>query len=360
MNEHIEKMKREHLKFWNRERLGKPFAAFRIGDFFFSSHYQAAAHLLEPGKKITPEMLVVDDFLEDYERHYVNLQRFNRGAFWTAEPFTGIPWMEAFWGCEVIGQAKSFISEAFVKDPKALDKLVFSPENPWVEKYFEFVGKITKASGGRFPVGQPIMRGPSDVAGAILGQSEFVIALYEEPELMHRFLDRITDSFMAIVKRMQETSGEFEGGHSMGFYHLWSPKKCIWFQEDLCALLSPDLYRSFLLGPERKICAPYDYTLVHLHPTSFYILDDLLTNERLRVVEINKDVGGPSIKDMLPAFRKVLDRKRNLLIWGDLLEDELKLIFDNLPNEGIFFNIVEPDVPTAERIVNFIEKMKLD
>ncbi len=38
---------------------------------------------------------------------------------------------------------------------------------------------------GRFPVGMPIMRGPTDMIGALLGQQEMVLALMmEEPAVM--------------------------------------------------------------------------------------------------------------------------------------------------------------------------------
>ena len=352
--------KRAHLKFWNRERLEKPLASFRIGDFFFATHYKAAAHLLVEKKKIDASMLDVDAFLEDYERHFEKINTLDQGAFWTAEPYVGIPWMEAFWGCPVIATPSSFVSEPFIKDIRDVENLNFEKDNPWRKKFFEFVDKIKRQSNGRYPVGQPIMRGPSDVAGAMLGQTEFVIALYEEPELMRRLLEKITESFLEIIKELRIRAGKFEDGYSMGFYHLWSPEESIWFQEDLCALLSPPLYRDFLLEPEKRICSGYKHTMVHMHPNSFFVLDDLLRNENLKVVEINKDVGGPGISEMLPVFKKVLDAKKSVMIWGDLAEDELKLVYDSLPNEGIFLNLIQEDFKTAKRVSDFLNKLKTE
>ena len=34
-------------------------------------------------------------------------------------------------------------------------------------------------------------------------------------------------------------------------------------------------------GPAEKICKDYDYTAVHLHPASFFIVDELMEIEEL-------------------------------------------------------------------------------
>jgi hypothetical protein len=340
----------DHIKFWNHEKTSKPLVSFRIGNYFFATHYRAAERLLVKGKKITSDMLDVDSFLEDYERQYNEVKTLDQTGFWTAEPYAGIPWMEAFWGCEIIASQESFMPLPPVKSPEDLETRFFSMDNPWVAKYFEFVIKLNALSAGRFPVGAPIMRGQGDTAGALLGQTELIYALYEEPECIKRLLGRIVDSFLQIYGEMHRLNGPFLGGSSMGMYHVWAPGESLWFQDDISALLSPALFREFLLENERQFCGRYPYTLMHLHPSSFHLLDDILSNENLKALEINKDVGGPSIAQMIPQFRKVLDKKRGLIIWGDLTEEEIKLIFDRLPPEGIFFNILLPDLKSAEKI----------
>ena len=345
----------EHKKFWDRKKTSRPLASFRIGNYFFAAHYRAAEKLLAKGTRIKPEMIDVDSFMEDYERQYEEISALEQGGFWTAEPYTGIPWMEAFWGCEIVGNGESFISRPFIKDPKELDSLAFSIENPWVAKFFEFAAKLKKLSAGRFPVGAPILRGQGDTAGAILGQTEFIYALYEEPLSIKMILRKIVDSFLQIYAEMHHQSLGFLGGSSMGFYHIWTPGESLWFQDDICALLSPALYRDFLLPNERVICEKYPYTLLHLHPSAFHLLDDILSNDNLKAVEINKDVGGPDIAQMLGQFAKVLNKKLNLVIWGDLIEEELRLVINALPLEGIFFNMVQPDFQRAEKINEFLK-----
>ncbi|MDR2435358.1 MAG: hypothetical protein LBD47_12450 [Treponema sp.] len=342
----------EHKKFWKREETVKPLVSFRIGNYFFATHYRAARKLLLKGRTITPDMLDVDSFMEDYEEQYTAVSALNQSGFWTAEPYTGIPWMEAFWGCEIVAGGESFMARPLVTETRDLEKLRFSMDNPWIAKYFEFVTKLNKLSQGRFPVGAPIMRGQGDTAGALMGQTEFIYALYEEPQVIKNTLDKIVDSFLQIYQEMHRLNTPFLGGSSMGLYHVWAPGKSLWFQDDIGALLSPQLYREFLLENERRFCSEYNYTMMHLHPSAFHLLDDILSNKYLKAVEINKDVGGPGIRQMLPQFRQVLERKC-LVVWGDLTEEEVRILFDNLSSKGVFFNILLSDFARAEKISGF-------
>jgi len=348
-----------HLKFWNKEKTSNPLVSFRVGNYFFATHYKAAEKLLAKGIPVTPDMVDVDSFLEDYERHFREASALGQSGFWTAEPYTGIPWMEAFWGCEIISREESFMAQPFVKEPRDLEKLSFSMENPWVSKYFEFIKKLNDLSRGRFPVGAPIMRGQGDTAGAIMGQTELIYALCEEPELIRKTLRKIADSFLALYSEMHRLNKPFNNGSSMGFYHIWCPGEHLWFQDDFGALLSPELYREFFLENERYVCEKYQYTLMHLHSSSFHLLDDILCNEKLRALEINKDVGGLPVNQMLPYFRKVLDKERCLVIWGDLSEEDILLISENIPLKGVFFVVISPNFDSAKKTYALLNSLYL-
>ena len=347
----------EHRKFWNREKTSRPIASFRIGNYFIATHYRAAEKILVKGTRIAPEMIDVDSFMEDYERQYQEVKALDQSGFWTAEPYPGIPWMEAFWGCEIIGNGESFISRPLVKDPSELEKLEFNIESPWAKKYFEFVVKLNKLSAGRFPVGAPILRGQADTLGALLGQTELIYALYEEPLLVRSTLNKIVDSFLHIYAGMHRLNEPFLGGSSIGFYHVWAPGESLWFQDDLSALLSPELHREFFLENEKKICEKYLYTMMHLHSASFHILDDVMCNENLKAIEINKDISGPDIVQMLDQFRKVLEKNFNLVICGHLTEEDIQFLYDKLDPRGIFFTIFLEDFQKAEKMNAFLKGM---
>lgn len=169
---------------------------------------------------------------------------------------------------------------------------------------------------------------------------------------------RISNIHRAIIEEQYRHIKEFHGGYSVGFYHLWAPGRVIWYQEDLSALMSPQHYDKFLRETANNICAGYDYTLTHLHPASFALLDNILSIKGLRVVQINKDVGSLSIKEMLPEFKKVIASNKRLLIFGDLNEEEVDTLLDNLPAGSLFLNVVAPTVQRACELNEYIMKHK--
>jgi len=344
-----------HRTFWAREQQPRPLASFRVGDFLFACHFQAALPLLEPDKTIVPEMLNVVEFLPDYERMFRESEELGQDGFWTGEPYTGIPWMEAILGCPVRAGKESFTSRPWLSSPaEALEKVHFDPQNPWLAKYLEFTAALAQLSRGRFPVGMPIMHGPTDILGALLGQQEMVIALMEtDPQVMHRLIERVTRVFLSVIEAQRRLIPPFYGGQALGFYHIWAPGTAIWFQDDLSAVLPHKLYRQFFLDSARLILAGHDHTAVHLCPNSLSILDELLTLENLKTVQVDKDVSGPGVKELLPVLAKIM-QTRGLILWGDLNIEDLERVKRNLPCRGLALHVVAPTPEEAAERLKYI------
>ena len=198
------------------------------------------------------------------------------------------------------------------------------------------------------------MRGISDALGAIMGQTEMVVTLMDEPEKSHEAMEKIGRAFSRVIAEQYRSIRSFHGGWSIGFYHVWTPSPCIWFQEDLSALISPRLYRDHVKALNREICRGYDYTAVHLHPVSFFILDELLAIDELKAIQVNKDIGGPSIAQMIPQFKKITAMK-NLIVWGDLDEADIDCLTSELPNAGLFLTIVSPTLDRAVELMRYLQ-----
>ena len=130
-----------HNAFWSREALKRRLVSFQLDDYFVSKRIKAAGHLLTDGKRITPDMLNVDSLLRDFERMYQESCQTGQDAFWVAEPFCGIPWMEAIFGCEIYGTKSSFISHPCIESVQDLKKIQFDPDNAWLRKIFRIYRK---------------------------------------------------------------------------------------------------------------------------------------------------------------------------------------------------------------------------
>jgi hypothetical protein len=83
-------------------------------------------------------------------------------------------------------------------------------------------------------------------------------------------------------------------------------------------------------------------------------LEHLLEMEPLKAIQINKDVGGPPISDMMPAFSDVLNRKC-LVIWGQLDPDEVAEILTDLSPRGLVLHLVVETVEEAGYLMEIIK-----
>jgi hypothetical protein len=343
-----------HLAFWNREKVDRPLVGFQIGTYFFADRFESARRLMIPGRELHPTDIVVEEFLPDYERLYQQIERLEQDAFWTACPFTSIPWMEGILGCKIKALESSFTSIPYLPDVHNTKVLPGIEENAWLEKFVEFTEKLVQMARGRFPTGQPIMRGPSDMMGALRGQRDFVLDFYDHPEETRALLNTVTERFLQVMEQYHAELKAFKGGYSMGVFDLWAPDRCIWAQEDLSTLLNPNIYSQYLAKLDETICAKYPYNAFHIHASSFFILDDLLQIESIMAIELTKDIGGTSIEKMVPQFRKILRDKR-LIIWGDLDFEDIDIILRKLPYEGLYLHIVTESTTRAAELMDYIK-----
>lgn len=353
----LEERLRLHTAFWDGSEMQEPLVSFRIGDYFFADKFEANKPLLVPQTVVTPDMIPVDAFLADYEHMYRECEETGQSGFFTAEPCTGFPWMEAMMGAKVLGAGSAFVTHPRCGTLEDLGGIRFDSKNPWAQIYFEFLTKLVRLSGGRFPVGQPILRGFSDCVGALIGQTELVYALMDQPALLRERFEEIAHFQTALLDEHYRRVSTFHGGYAVGFYHLWAHGKVIWYQDDLTALMSPAHYQGFVKEPSSKICAYCDYSLVHLHSSSFFHLDGILSLPQLKAVEINKDVGGLSVHQMIPEFRRVINAEKSLVVWGSLTKTEISEIMGNLPHKRLHFNLIVPTVGDAKELNGYIKDL---
>jgi hypothetical protein len=278
----------------------------------------------------------------------------DQDLLWVAEPFTGIPWMEAILGCEIRGASDSIWTGHWLDDLKNFPDRIDLDKNAWFSKYMEFVQRLVDHSRGRFAVGQPIFRGPMDMLAALRGHERAVMDFFDAPAQAKRVLMILTDMFIEVVRRHQAKVPRIHNGYAIGFYYLWTPAPAIWLQEDASALLNPSMYREFIFPLDQQIAAACDYSLFHLHPASLFILEHLLEMAPLKAIQINKDVGGPSISEMMPALCEVLNRKC-LVVWGQLDPDEIAEILTELSPRGLALHLVAETIEEAGFLMEIVK-----
>lgn len=343
-----------YLRFWNRAPVERPLIGFSVGGWFPLQSYRAALTLR--GKpSLSPDDLRPEEYLADYDGVVALWQGVEDDMIRGVAPIPPFPWLEAMLGCRVQIGNESIWAEEGGFEYAGLSRVDFSDANPWRRKYLEFVAVLRQHFDDRIPVGQPILRGPSDMIAAMRGSSEMILDLYDHPQDFHALAGHCADFAVGLIRAQQDITGPFAGGYLIEQLGLWAPDRLGRLQEDSSALFSPALYTELLQPYDRRMAEGFPYSAIHLHSSSLFLLDRILEVESLRCIQINKDVGNAAIAEMMPYFRMVQARGRSLLIRGKLDAADLALLRQHLSPVGLYLQIVVERADETQSLREFFD-----
>ncbi|TVQ35471.1 MAG: hypothetical protein EA384_16190 [Spirochaetaceae bacterium] len=333
-----------YRKFWNREPVSRPLAGFSFKSWFPLDEFAASAAWPAEGE-LTPEMVRPREFLDDQERLLREGEVIEDDILRGASPSQAV-----FWGCGTLGSRMRVMPGNVVAVDRSLDwgqlrdvSLESHRESPWLRTYFEFIDELVARAAGRFPVSHGTLVGPLDYAVSLRGHEQAVIDLMLEPDKATDLLQRLAQYFIDITTAAWDRIPLFHGGYFDAQYQLWAPGSIARLQEDAVAVLSPDLYKRYLQPIDRMVASRFDSCFMHLHATSMFVLDYLLEIEEIRCFEINNDVGGPPVAEMVPHFQKVQRAGRPLLIRGSFTPEEMRMLMDSLEYAGLYLYVMVTD-----------------
>jgi hypothetical protein len=176
LDQHAEPKIETYRQFWAIADVKRPPIALDIGGYFLLNRFTVPA---EENQEITPDMIEPESYLKDYEE-------FLRFA-----------------------------------------------------KYLEFIKVLQKHFRGVCPVGQPVLRGMSDLIAVLRGHSESIIDSIESPDKTQNLIDICKNAFLKVMQEQFERIEPFHGGYFIEQYSLWAPDRIVRLQEDASALLLP-------------------------------------------------------------------------------------------------------------------------
>jgi hypothetical protein len=255
--------------------------------------------------------------------------------FRTESPYMRVPWVEAILGTPIRAtiQGGSMRTMAFVEDWAAWENVPTHRDGAWFDLLVRMTEMLVARSGGRYAVAQTLMRGPSDLAEAVLGPELMSFSIYDHPDSLRRFLDEVSGTFIEILRAQLARIPALEGGYVTPF-GIWAPGTVVRTQCDASAFLSSAHYAEWFLPYDVRISEAVDYSIIHLHSVSLHTVDALLSVERPHAIQVTLEDPGPSLEEMAPIFVKILEAKP-LLLEGPLSEEEVAWLRARLPSGGL-------------------------
>jgi hypothetical protein len=207
-----------------------------------------------------------------------------------SRPFSKIPWLEAMLGCPIKMTEGQIWVERYEGDlEQVIQRGARLEGDPWFQLYLEFLRQLRDRIGDRYPVSaNTLLRGPSDLAAALMGIKEACMAWIDQPGLMANLMRVCTDANLAVIEAGYQVLKPYEGGYVSG-YGIWSPVPVVRTQADHSTLLSPGMYARQVLPYDLEVIRACPRCIFHIHNNGYHIAPHLVQIPELDVIEVVVD-----------------------------------------------------------------------
>jgi len=184
------------------------------------------------------------------------------------------------------------------------------------------------------------------------GLTDFCLDLNDNPQAIEKAADRVNQVLMRALdihySIVQPKLGGY--GHIFGY---WAPGKTIMLQEDAMGLCSPAMYRDIFMQYNTAVVKHLGpYVLFHLHTTGYRHYTHVLNIPGIAGLEMTLETIGPTLQDLVPVFREILEKSRLILHVCTGFE-YLPEVLRRLPREGLFLVIPDKYIPNDEAFREF-------
>lgn len=188
-------------------------------------------------------------------------------------------------------------------------------DTEWGGKLKEHVLCLMDATDGEIPVSGVDYQSPYGTATKLLGNEALMMALYDEPELVHAFLQKITDGICKLVDAVQGWVGP--QGYALNRSNP-IPGKCgIILWDDYVSVLTPSLHEEFCGPYNRQLFARYGQGHLHTCGPYFPSFVDAILACNPRSVDVSILRGMGRTREDLEAFVDIM-APRGIRMFGGL------------------------------------------
>lgn len=159
-------------------------------------------------------------------------------------------------------------------------------------------------------------QGPLNIAYSLMGNKLFT-SFYKYPELLNKLLDLISDFYIEFSLAQKKIIGEpiTQGVHGWdgeeGPFGIWMSEGGVRIADDVAVMISPKIYREFIIPYIRKCLKPFNGGMLHICGNANHLLQEIASIPEVKAVHF----GNPemfNLKNLVDLFHK-----KACIIWTD-------------------------------------------
>jgi hypothetical protein len=238
-------------------------------------------------------------------------------------------------------------------EPEKLPPLRFDSLNRWWQITEAILHRCVESARGKYIVGCPDLVENMDTLSSLRGAQTLCMDMVERPEWVEQKISEINEVWFAAFDRIYEIIKLDDGSSAFGAFYLWGPGKVAKVQCDASAMISPKMYRRFVVPALTAQCEWLDHSLYHLDGTQALLhLDALLEIEALDAIEWTPQAGIETggNKRWYELYRRILSAGKSIQIVNVELWEILPLL-DAIGRKGVYMLIQFKDERDAEQVL---------
>jgi hypothetical protein len=222
-----------------------------------------------------------------------------------------------------------------------LEDIKLNQNNKWYERLVKVTKYAAEHSKGNYAVAMTDIGGVLDVLSSLIGAQKLIIAMKQNPGIIDTCRDIILDKMLILHDDLQKIIDSYDLGCT-AWMGIWCPKHWYPIQCDFSAMMSPKLFKRFVLPDIKRQAQHLDYSIYHLDgPNELPHLDDFLSIPELTGIQWVPGItpGIPQNGDdmWIPLYKKIQQAGKNLVL--DPPSHLVAKMYHILDTKGLFVTI---------------------
>ena len=213
--------------------------------------------------------------------------------------------------------------------------------HPEVRQLEQILRRSVEVASGNYFIGMPALLGGVDVLAELRGTAELLMDMIDDPAAVHRRLEQIQIAYEQSFDRMYELLKLPDESMCFGYFMLWGEGATGLCQCDTAGMLSPAMFREFVVPYLKQQCEFLANSMFHIDGAQALIhLPALLELSDLDAIEFTPDPKSPGggDKHWYELYRGILDAGKSLWV-ANLTKDQVIPLLDAIGGSGVYVSV---------------------
>lgn len=219
------------------------------------------------------------------------------------------------------------------------------------------IALLAKEGQDRFFVGSPDNCGSYDALAQLRGESDLLFDMMDKPDKVKhaamRVVDVLLESGDALFEAIQQNN---YGGSIHGGYGTWAPGRHWQLQCDISVMISPEMFREFIMEELRRTAEYLDFAIYHMDGIEqIRFLDDILSIKEINMIQWVQVTGQPPAIQFVPELKKIQAAGKGIVI--EVYKNQIKDLMEAISPKGLYLRVIDAATPEeADDIVRFVQQ----